>query len=122
MTEKPTREQILSEPAGERLDSWVAEFVMGDPRGQVWERAYSTDIAAAWGVVENLTARHHSVAVYWHFSDWRVGTVTGLDSVAVAEIETGPNAYTGPLKRAPSALTAPLAICRAALLAVLDEG
>lgn len=29
MSEKPTREQVLAEPAGERLDAWVCEFVLG---------------------------------------------------------------------------------------------
>lgn len=135
--EKPSREQILSEPAGERLDAWVAEFVMGwtpdkieNSSGDlVWSgyrmpngapnmpaHRFSTDIARAWEVVEKLAEDHQSVAVYRHFDEWLVGTVWLWPNWNPAR-----TLYAGKLKRAPRANTAPLAICRAALLSVLDE-
>lgn len=42
-----TLEQIMAEPAGRRMDAWVAESLFG----YEWRednRPYSTDIAAAW--------------------------------------------------------------------------
>jgi len=82
---QPTREQILSEPAGPRLDVWVAEArgwtthgpeqqyhdATGRPTryflapnranvcaGDAEHYRPSTDIAAAWGLVEELDRPH----------------------------------------------------------------
>lgn len=77
---KPTREQILSEPAGPRLDAWVAEFVTkweptglsrdmtGKPFPEPMPR-YSQDIAAAIAVAEHLTG---VVIEQWWEDGWAV--------------------------------------------------
>lgn len=74
-----TSDEILSEPAGKRLDAWVAEHVMGwrplalsrDFDGNFFPEDapnYSTDIAAAWQVVEKMRADG------WHYS---IGSLPG---------------------------------------------
>lgn len=124
--DKPTREQVLAEPAGRDLDGWVATFVMGwtevgDPgHGCDWGGfppgvkpfsapdgtsgwktlpRYSTDIAAAWSLTERLFG--------WELEQlslsWQATVHAG---VAAEKYATG--------------TTAPLAICRAALLAVVS--
>jgi hypothetical protein len=70
---------------------------------------YSTDIAAAWQVVEKLTAdgwghKHHVYSKYAEMPGWQW---TFMQS------GKGPNSISGA-----EAETAPLAICRAALLAI----
>jgi len=92
---------IENEPAGPRLDSWIAEKVMGGDvglreigihRSQVgYGWSPSIDIAAAWGVVEKLSG--FSIGKSAGDGTWICscyGAVAGGD-------------------------TAPLAICRAAL-------
>lgn len=98
-----TREQILNMEAGQELDALVAQRVMG------WEtlsRRFSTDIAAAWEVVEMMRADE------WHF---------------VIECNTTPEvvvkvyrAFEEPHYSGNWIKSAPLAICRAALLAMLE--
>ena len=109
--------------AGRELDAEIAEKVMGcrvvrqsgnspwlveTPAG-IWGRVeqvpYSTDIAAAWQVVEKYRVLDH------HFN---VGVNMGFDGKAHgywAICANGPTAH---------ADTAPLAICLAALAAVAD--
>lgn len=97
-------------PAGRELDALVAEKVMGDTRFRQVPRAqwylvldhYSTDIAAAWLVVENAVGRGMpagiNVAMNWAGDpDGYVAEWAGVRELAD---------------------TAPLAICRAALRAV----
>lgn len=121
-----TREEVLTQPAGNRLDAWVAEAVFGesvylDSMHRLWrlgtERRtargyppdYSTDIAAAWKVVEEMRKRvsNLKLALYaangWCCYLWDV-TAEGT------EVEKGVSGNTP---------TAPLAICRAALLATM---
>jgi len=117
-----TREEILNMPAGREMDALIAKEVMGwvlnppNVRGHGWLihdhkmiginslPYFSTDIAAAWEVVEK---EEHG------FSLW----VSGVRSAPLckAEIIIGDNRY------GCYANTAPLAICRAALLAVLED-
>jgi len=74
---KPTKEQVLKEPAGARLDGWAAEFVLGleiewlkDNKGEKYpllvvrgktfyrrERPpqFSTIMAEAWKLVEMIS-------------------------------------------------------------------
>lgn len=127
MTETLTREMILAEPAGPRLDAWVRERVLGRPvvrqtalghefcftdevglMGRNPVPKYSLDIASAWVAVENLGRRYMEVTVD-----------TGSKS---------PNCHVRVWKtmfpkweQCAAARTAPLAICRAALLAVLER-
>jgi hypothetical protein len=154
---KPTREQILSEPAGARLDGWVAEFVMDEPgeallvasddggkssalsetsqtqRGVYWytsrqavekfcqehpqykpvvwvrHERYSRDIAAAWPVFEKLGPA-------WVISQSDSGGwPDDCRWFCFLPVE-----YGGKADGEVMAPTAPLAICKAALLAVLE--
>ena len=126
-----TRDEILAMEAGRELDALVAEKVMGKrikwredddallefnailqhTDGTPFEswigiQGYSTDIAAAWNIQMKMRF------------------------CLIPRIDGGWNALpwedisrTGPLPTsAGSARTAPLAICRAALLAVMDAG
>ena len=70
---------------------------------------YSTDIAAAWEVVEKMEA-----CPYPHGAEIGSAYVDGLDGYIVAFGRGGPE----PIDVAEFAVTAPLAICRAALKAV----
>jgi hypothetical protein len=121
VTEKPTREQVLAEPAERRLDEWVAEHVMGqtwqggspipnyDGRWS-WPPPYSTDIAAAWEVVTHMEA----VFPGFDLIDW---PVDGPEKRWYASF--GNNLY--PPKRIADfeGPTPEICICKAALLAVV---
>ena len=124
-----TRDEILNMPAGREMDALVAEKVMTlnvwqhekrvkqlafrgnrsrEVLGTVIEiiagdrmlQNYSTDIAAAWQVVEKTKNDYDITRVGGKWHAWLF---------AIDEVLT--EAY---------ADTAPLAICRAALLAVMD--
>lgn len=110
-----TREMVLAEPAGARLDSLVAEHVTGwKPLGLAKDfdgnpfpesvPAYSTDIAAAWEVF--CAHKKKGWDIGWH-------NVCGVEAFFVTD--GGEYQFTE-LARGE---TASLAICRAALLAVL---
>jgi hypothetical protein len=127
---KMTRDKILNKPAGREMDALVAEIVMGweyipdkqerktwssthwvnwkDSKGktQLLVLSYSTDIAAAWQVVEKTMLldnydlmKDGENYIFGHYGK------NGID----------------PWTEFVRASTAPLAICRAALLAVLEE-
>ena len=133
-----TRDEILAMEAGRELDALVAEKVMGfaimrendmpvmrnsfyDPRliGIGGQRLppplFSADIAPAWGVVEQLVGEDRAgPGLYFQMThDWNegYGTWATFDWKGVTD--------THPLYTA-RADTAPLAICRAALLAVME--
>jgi hypothetical protein len=131
----PTREQILNEPAGRQMDAWVAEFVMGWPQWDFkndWEGSFpmwrddegvllyttyddphywspSKDIAAAWQVVEKLHGPY-TLNVFTSDFDRSVGFCCHIRRVG-----TFPSSFAYEYGD-----TAPLAVCRAALLAVLE--
>lgn len=113
-----TREEIMHMPAGREMDALIATQVFGHEvkRDTVlttfvpfrvdtveWSEGfttlahYSTDIEAAWEVIEELTRDHYD------FDVW-----SETDSIW-CEIFKGVSATA-------NAKTAPLAICRAALL------
>lgn len=131
-----TRDEIVNMPAGREMDALVAEKVMGEPKpiyvhpnlhieypkestlgnwrcyniyehGDVCEwnpLPFSTDIASAWEVVEKLCNKYH-VSIWTDFTHYGTALRTlGIDELV--EVTAAP--------------TAPLAICRAALLAVMD--
>lgn len=122
---KPTKEQVLAEPAGRQMDAWVSVHVFGQECFQSKSvfgtddfyifnadasrvvPYYSTDIAAAWQVVEHMGAQ--SLPSLMQFPEvtpkWRCGFWNNS--------ELGVHYTYGE--------TAPLAICRAALLAVLNS-
>lgn len=99
-----TRDDILAMPAGREMDVTVGYHVM-DLHGPPWiYPKYSTDIAAAWEVLDTEAVRE------WMFEMEPVGNGM-LRIIGKAE-----SSYSGATIIAD---TAPLAICRAALLAVL---
>ena len=143
-----TPAQVLKEPAGPRINAWIAERVMGWKRGQRgnwivsvppnhewlsddggWEPttkevtfpledlhipAYSTDIAAAWEVVEGIRGPvQHCLLVDLSncpAGDWQCTIREAVKATDWHERDIARG-------RAP---TAPLAICRAALLIMLE--
>jgi hypothetical protein len=119
------REMIESEPAGRQMDAWVAEYVMGLPFVHKYSgewlhtrdpipfvgapiiEYYSTDIAAAWQVVEKMNKRYQFDL---GSNVWSVSFVHGMPGLpdfveSYVEFE--------------SIDEVPLMICRAALLATL---
>jgi len=127
-----TREEILALEAGRELDALVAKKVMGwhlvrwadetdggrvwkgdageyrapysvDPNPK-WRWSPSTDIAAAWEVVDALMDNGIGLPQIFHDGQLWVASVSDC---------------TRKKSNMASALTAPLAICRAALLAVM---
>lgn len=119
------REQVLALPAGPALDELIAERVMGWTRrdgpvfshesrwqapgvkGWDWLPEYSTDIAAAWQVVEKLRAG--CIHMRLTLSNHEDGRYTCTFDKPMNEIYHA------------AADAAPLAVCRAALLATLTE-
>lgn len=103
-----TRDEILNMPAGREMDYLIAEKVLElsilkDGTGillpiDLQVKNYSTDIAAAWGVVEKFPTMSLTFRGKYWFCD--------LNQVDFD--------YT-------QADTAPLAICRAALLTLVEE-
>lgn len=116
-----TRDEILKLEAGRELDALVAEKVMGypkeiisingsvkSPNGDWMVREideYSTDISAAWEVAEKLG------------SFWIDHTVSDLG----IDVEFFTSLDHSKERLVATADTAPLAICRAALLAVMED-
>lgn len=130
-----TRDEILQMEAGREIDALVAELVMGWTKvrkASTWESAamiysgtfvytigvtpdqktndvipyHSTDIAAAWQVVEKMRLVGVSMWIGPH-----------LDNEWAVQIKPSINNYHEFVR----ADTAPLAICRAALLAVMES-
>jgi hypothetical protein len=117
-----TCEDILNMPAGPKLDDLVAEKVMNDPMGQVWSRHYSTDISAAWEVLEKLFERG------WYAEIITDAKTTEIDfEIAIRDRNNGTWTLDTGVEDGwitdgwVVASTAPLAICRAALLAVMEK-
>ena len=122
-----TRDEILSMPAGLEMNAIVATHVMGAPE-IIWEKwrdgerypvirycpgddvfhpvpSYSTDIAAAWQVMERLRCDWSEIHLTYTPRGWYVLLADSFTGKKVTE--TGRQD------------SAPFAICRAALLATL---
>jgi hypothetical protein len=102
-----TREEIESMVPGRKLDAFVAKYVMfprhSHPIEEVqgWCDHYSTQISAAWQVVEK-------------FPFWKITLVKNrVDNRVYIEKEDGSGYFA-------KELPIPEAICKAALLAVLE--
>jgi hypothetical protein len=91
-----TRDEILNMPAGREMDVTVGYHVMDLVAPPEIYPEYSTDIAAAWGVVEGQEE------FYFEFKNGK------YFAMIADNFETSNEAD-----------AAPLAICRAALLAVM---
>lgn len=117
-----TREEIAALPAGQKLDALIHEHVFGrvvnwragcaftDETGLLgWNPVpkYSSEIRAAWDVVEKLRERFSTISLYCG-NGW--GLVVSTIYSPCQERE-----WVGPV----NADTACLAICRTALLTVL---
>ncbi len=147
MTTKLTRQQVESMPAGREMDGWIADKIIGlstDPilhkaSGKIewspgaifypqdhWEYpeipSYSTDIAAAWQVVEKL-----NIKFFFQLSKNTKDYEDGIYTASFHDLnllKRYGEAMQSPPKDAPTlwiaqAPTAPLAICRAALMTLL---
>lgn len=115
-----TREEIMTEPAGRKMNAAIHEKVFGlkvnwqhgwpftDEVGLLGYRSvpkYSEDIAAAWPVVEWLRERWGQISFYGAQA-WRCNQYH-YDPCHVGISGTGD--------------TLPVAICRAALLVAMEE-
>jgi hypothetical protein len=104
-----TRDEILAMPAGKDIDDLVDEFVFGKPTPKDNNtilyirnsKSYSTDISAAWEVVNAMEKYSCDFAIKKGVDAWSA-IVGGGAWICDAE-------------------TAPLAICQAALLAVMED-
>jgi hypothetical protein len=108
--------------AGRELDALVAEKVMGwkvrpdrypvDATGQSQFRVpeYSTDIAAAWRVVEQMRQVGWFVQIHDHTTSWEVAL--GRPEWVTSDL------YQARVMPSASSVTAPHAICLAALAAL----
>lgn len=110
----PTREEILKMPAGSEIELLISDHVLKLSTLE-WNRRFfnnrtkfSTDIAAAWEVVEKMREKFG----YRIFND--VSSKIGQCTTANFYNNRIPDKISVYV----SAETAPLAICRAALLAV----
>jgi len=124
-----TREEILNMPAGRKMDALIAyevfeimpfkqpsgPYFMDDYQEEKEVPHYSTDIAAAWEVFEWLAKHSTDTAI-------RNDVVIGKDdqgwSVSVWWFKDIKSSHT---VEGIYANTAPLAICRATLLAVMEN-
>jgi hypothetical protein len=106
-----TREEILSMPAGFEMDKLVQSFAMdglppvSEDELPFFIKAYSTNILAAWAVVERLKLHYKTTCInLWHDSRGWYCSFHFIDDSEGAQADT-----------------APLAISRAALLFVLGD-
>jgi hypothetical protein len=125
-----TRDEILNMKAGRETDVMVAEKVMGlrlelhlgKPATRTVKDKYdkiriipnySTDISAAWEVVDFMETRCFSISITFVNPDRKSGTTREFSLLTKYQcsISNGETVF---------AKQAPLAICRAALLAVTD--
>jgi hypothetical protein len=125
-----TRDEILNMPASREMDALVAEKVMEfgvmrwinhptyDPKiitpVEMELPHYSTDISAAWQVLEQLRDPSESEPDFWSITDAGIEQGWIVENIWAHHDGDIPNF-------AVQAETAPLAICRAALLAVLEK-
>ena len=130
-----TKEEILAMEAGERLSELVAERIMKECYHQHWEdkkwsifcrkcgestfyhqhsQAYSTDISAAWKVVEKMVGGGYAFCFDW--ASGKIATVIRcIFEENFSKAESEESEWT-------EGKAAPEAICKAALLAQLEAG
>jgi hypothetical protein len=109
-----TRDEILNMPAGREMDVTIGYHVMDlvAPPGVYPE--YSTDIAAAWEVVEKISEQKNAqVYICTNFS-------SEFGDTFYVEIYKNWDGEQEQILTSATAETAPLAICRGALLAVIE--
>jgi hypothetical protein len=108
-----TREQVLNEPVGYRLNEWVTEYVMDVPVREKKRRfeyvhvpSYSRDISVAWEVVEKI--REQGLYAEIRLISNSVSCIFRNNMGGIVEVVH-------------DCETVPLAISRASLLAVMGE-
>jgi len=106
------QEEILNMQAGIDMDALVAVKIMGINVKHDWHwkhttKNYSDDISAAWEVVEKMT-------------EYEVHIMSGLKFKHYPGMPYGAKFENEKFSFVALGVTAPLAICRAALLAVLN--
>ena len=106
-----TKDEIMNMPAGREMDTLIAKSIFGNvKKSWDWEftlPSYSTDISAAWRVVEKMSDAGSIFSVFISQSYTSDGWGVTIENAFVRyDVVAG---------------TAPLAICRAALLAVMSE-
>lgn len=113
-----TRDDILNMPAGREMNrlvmEWVTELTVDD---NFYIPAYSTDIAAAWEVVEKLM---HDGFIWKSNGNESCGNL--IYSFSFAKDDGGYEEYFQTFDSGITENNLPLAICRAALLAVMGGG
>ena len=136
-----TRDEMLAMKAGRELDALVAEKVMGwrstkgwedcwatgagpyywpgDGRMPVGHAAFSTDIAPAWKVMEKMVENGYCPAILSDDNGHWALSLDGWQNVPDGD-EPQDITTTFLVEAALWADTVPLAICRAALLAVME--
>lgn len=100
-----TRDEILNMPAGNKIDAWIDVLIFGDDGTNYSGKHYSTDISAAWEVVEKTNS-------------FEVELIIEKDGMYECQIWNGDTFHPEQCIRAD---TMPLAICRAALLTILED-
>jgi hypothetical protein len=112
MTEQLTREKILAMEPGRELDALVAEKIFGVKNPDLrWSP--STNISAAWEVVEKMSKTYFSEMAMTELEDGAWGWMARF--ILVLNEPYTVNGYRATAK------TASEAICKAALLAVMDR-
>jgi hypothetical protein len=104
-----SRDEILNMPAGREMDVTIGYHVMGLVAPPEIYPEYSTDIAAAWEIVAKHP--HYFQLVRSNETGWRPSPWGAM---------LWRCRFYAPEKFEARAETAPLAICRAALLAVME--
>lgn len=110
-----TKDEIMNMPAGREMDALIGHHVMGlvGPSDIYWE--YSTNISAAWDVVEKIGEKKNTqLYLCTNFS-------SEFGNQFYAEIFINWDGEAENVVTSATAETAPLAICRASLLAVMKE-
>jgi hypothetical protein len=127
------REEILNMPAGREMDKLIYDKILGYKSfysldGELIDEEifaavsnYSTDISAAWEVVEKMIKEGFEYDIEYHPNEyWPNEDKSRLEDIRWrADFCAYPG--TDMCHNIQAAPTAPLAICRAALLAVMEE-
>ena len=114
-----TREEIENEPAGERMDDWVAKYVMHDVPGQaLGAYPYSTDIRFALKIAKMFQeSQGHPIEIkgdsWYDGTGWLVN-IYGIFGTEVKNTAKDELTYNTEDQRSEASL--PLALCRVALM------
>lgn len=114
-----TRDEILNMPAGREMDITVSYHVMDLIAHPKIYPNYSTNMDDAWKVVEHLTNKGYCPGLLFDDNGHWTLALEGAQSIAVGD-DTVDVSTAFFIEKNLWCDTAPLAICRAALLAVME--